>query len=82
MQVTVQIPDHLLDSLIPAGSDPARTLLEESVAAAYRGRRIGPLQVSLLLGFETSVQTLEFLQKSDVWGYTTEAFDKDISEIL
>ena len=56
MQVTVEIPDQFLDSLIPAGADPARTLFEQSVAAAYRDGRIGPRSIGLLLGFETRMQ--------------------------
>ena len=36
MQVTVEIPDQFLDSLIPQGMGPARAMLEVCVAAAYR----------------------------------------------
>ncbi len=81
MQVTIEIPDQFLDSLIPAGADPARTLFEQSVAAAYRDRRIGPEEVRVLLSLPTSVHVLEFLQKYDVWGYTIEDLDSDLAAL-
>src|SRR5205814_2083816 len=39
MQVTVDIPDDFLPFIVPEGTDAARKLLENSVAAAYRERR-------------------------------------------
>ena len=79
MQVTVEIPDQFLDSLIPAGADPARTLFEQSVAAAYRDGRIGPRSISLLLGFETRMQVDDFIHKHQVSGHTAEELAKDLA---
>ena len=81
MRVTVEIPDHLLDSLVPAGTDPALALLEDFVAAAYRDGRIGPRMISLLLGFETRMQVDDFIHKHQVTGYTVEELDKDLATL-
>jgi hypothetical protein len=81
MQVTVEIPDRFLDSLIPAGTDPSRALLEESVAAAYREGRLGPRSIRQLLGFETRMQVDDFLHKHRSFGYTEQEFEKDLATL-
>jgi hypothetical protein len=67
MQVMVEIPDEFAAQLVPAGSDPARLLLEESVAAAYRDRRLTMEQVRIILGFPTPMEVDIFLQKHEIY---------------
>jgi hypothetical protein len=55
MQVTVDIPDQFVRHLVPEGQDAARSLLEESVAGAYRDKRLTMEQVRQLLGFGTRI---------------------------
>ena len=47
MQVKVEIPDQFASFLVPPGSDAGRRLLEDSVAAAYRERRLTVEQVAV-----------------------------------
>jgi len=77
MQVTVEIPDEFAAQLVPAGSDPARLVLENSVAEAYRHRRLTMEQVRQILGFATRMEVDPFLQKYEIYDYTVEDFNKD-----
>lgn len=79
MQVTVEIPDEFAAHLVPAGSDPARLLLEDSVAAAYRNRRLTMEQVRQILGFGTRMEVDAFLGKYEIYDYTVEDLEKDIA---
>ena len=77
MQVTVEIPDEFAGYIVPAGSDPARLLLEDSVAAAYRNRRLTMEQVRQILGLATRMEVDPFLQKYEIYDYTVQDFDND-----
>lgn len=79
MQVTVDIPDQFVKHLVPAGRDAARSLLEESVASAYRERRLTMDQVRQLLGYGTRMQVDVFLQEHEIFDYTVEDFEKDLA---
>jgi hypothetical protein len=81
MQITVEIPDQLATSLIPAGCDAARSLLEESVAGAYRDGRLSMEQVRQLLGFGTRMQVDAFLEQHEIYDYTVEDLDKDMATL-
>jgi hypothetical protein len=81
MQVTVEIPDQFIPTLIPAGCDVARSLLEESVAGAYRDGRLSMEQVRQLLGFGTRMQVDAFLGQHEIYDYTVEDLDKDMSTL-
>jgi len=77
MQVTVEIPDEFAGYIVPPGSDPARLVLENSVAEAYRNRRLTMEQVRQILGFATRMEVDPFLQKYEIYDYTVEDFDND-----
>ncbi len=79
MRIIVTIPDEFVPCLVPEGSDAARLLLEESVAGAYRKRRLTMEQVRQILGFETRMQVDVFLQQHGVYDYTVEDLDKDLA---
>jgi len=81
MQVTVEIPDQFLEHLVPAGRDVARSLLEESVAGAYRDGRLTMEQVRQLLGFGTRMQVDAFLQQHQVYDYTIDDLDRDMATL-
>ena len=78
MQVTVDIPDQFFGQLVPNGGDASRVLLEESVAGAYRDRRLTMEQVRELLGFGTRIQVDVFLQQHAIYDYTVEDFEQDM----
>jgi len=50
MTVTVEIPDSVAASVVPEGVDPARKLLEDAVAQAYREGKIGTGELREALG--------------------------------
>jgi len=79
MQVTVEIPDEFASSIVPAGSDPARLVLENSVAEAYRSRRLTMEQVRQILGFATRLEVDPFLQKYEICDYTVKDLETDIA---
>jgi hypothetical protein len=81
MQITVEIPDEFAGYIVPAGSDPARLLLEDSVAAAYRNRRLTMEQVRQILGFATRMEVDPFLQKYEIYDYTVEDLNQDIATL-
>jgi hypothetical protein len=81
MQVAVEIPDQFVHSLVPAGRDAAHSLLEESVAGAYRGGRLTMEQVRQLLGFGTRMQVDAFLQEHEIYDYTAVDLDKDMATL-
>ena len=81
VQVTVEIPDQFVQHLVPAGRDAARSLLEESVAGAYRDSRLTQEQVRQLLGFGTRMQVDAFLQQHEIYDYTVEDLDKDMATL-
>lgn len=78
MQVTVEIPDEFAAQLVPAGTDPARLLFENSVAEAYRSRRLTMEQVRRILGFATRMEVDPFLLKHEIYDYTVEDLESDI----
>ena len=78
MQVTVEIPDQFVKHLVPAGRDASRTLLEESVAGAYRDGRLTMEQVRELLGFGTRMQVDAFLQQHEIYDYSVDDLEKDL----
>lgn len=70
-QVTVEIPDQFVQHLVPAlgarsGRDASRSLLEESIAGAYRDCRLTMGQVHELLGFGTHLKVDAFLQQHEI----------------
>jgi Uncharacterised protein family (UPF0175) len=81
MQVTVEIPDQFVRHLVPAGRDAGRSLLEESVAGAYRDGRLMMEQVREILGFGTRMQVDAFLQQHEIYDYTVEDLDKDMATL-
>ena len=81
MRVTVDIPDQFLEQLVPPGCDPGRSLLEESVAGAYRDGRLTIEQACHLLGFGTPKQMEAFLQKHQAYQYTAAELEKDMATI-
>ena len=81
MRVTVEIPDQFAQQLVPAGRDASRSLLEESVAGAYRDGRLTTEQVRQVLGLGTRMQIDAFLQEHGIYDYTVEDLEKDMATL-
>lgn len=67
MRITIEIADELVADLVPAGQDPARVLLELSVAEAYREGRLSLEQVRRLLGLGTRMEADAFLLQRQIF---------------
>ena len=79
MRVTVEIPDQFVPNLLPEGKDAARRLLEDTVAASYRERRLTMEQVRQLLGFATRMEVAPFLQRYEIYDYPVDDLEKDMA---
>jgi hypothetical protein len=79
MQLTVEIPDDMAQSLTPNGEDPARTALEAVAIEGYRSGSLSPAQTRRLLGFETRYELDGFLKAHNVWehAYSLEDLEQD-----
>lgn len=75
VQVTVSIPDDIaeIDS-----SEVSRDVFEQVIAEAYRSGRLGLVQVRRLLGFETRLETEDFLHRMKAMVYTVEDLEHDL----
>ena len=79
MRVTVEIPDQFVPNLVPEGKDAARRLLEDTVAASYRERRLTMEQVRQLLGFATRMEVDPFLLRYEIYDYTVDDLEQDMA---
>lgn len=79
MQVTVDIPDQFAADLLPEGTDASRRLLENTVAEAYRERRLTMEQVRQLLGFATRMEVEPFLKRHEIYDYTVADLEEDMA---
>ena len=67
--------------LLPDGQEPARTALEALALEAYRQRRITAFQLRTLLGIPSRYELDGFLKQHEVYDYTIEDFDRDLSTV-
>jgi hypothetical protein len=79
MQITLDIPDDLVDALSAPGRDPARAALEAIALEAYRQRRLSGYQLRVLLGIASRYELDGFLKERQVYDYTPEDFEKDLA---
>jgi hypothetical protein len=79
MQITLDIPDDLVDALSAPGRDPARAALEAIALEAYRQRRLSGYQLRVLLGIASRYELDGFLKERQVYDYTLEDFEKDLA---
>jgi hypothetical protein len=79
MQVTVDIPDQFVRYIVPEGTNAGRRLLEDSVAAYYRERRLTMEQVRQLLGFATRMEVDPFLQRYEIYDYSVNDLREDMA---
>jgi predicted HTH domain antitoxin len=66
MQITVDLPDDLVQQMIPAGQNPARAVLENIAIEAFRTQRLTEHQLAQLLGMDR-YQLDGFLKDRGVW---------------
>lgn len=66
MQITVELPDELVDQMIPTGQDPSRAVLEGLAVEAYRAHRLTEHELANLLGMGR-YELDGFLKEREVW---------------
>jgi predicted HTH domain antitoxin len=78
MQFTVELPDELVERLVPEGSDPARLALEDMAVEAYRTHRLTEHEVATLLGLDR-YELDGFLKRREVWlEYSIQDLQRDL----
>lgn len=78
MQITLDIPDELVDSLRESGKEISRLALEALAAEGYRDQRLSEFEVRCLLGFDTRMEVHAFLKEHGAYLHYSEAdLDQD-----
>jgi hypothetical protein len=81
MRIAFEIPDELAAALAPPGDDPPRAALEAVGLEAYRERRVTGHQLRMLLGIRSRYELDGFLKEHQVYDYSIEDFEKDITSV-
>ncbi len=81
MQLSITLPDDLVAALLPPGQEPTRAALEAIGLEAYRQRRITGYQLRLFLGISSRFELEDFLKQHEVYDYTIEDFEQDLTTI-
>ena len=77
-QLTLHLPDELIELLTASGQDLSRAALESIALEAYRGRKLTTAQLRRVLGFESRYELDQFLRQHEVWlDYTWEDLERD-----
>ena len=79
--MTVEIQDTVAERMLGGCADPARKLLEDSVAQAYREGKLTEWEVQQALGMETRFEVDPFLGRYEIYDYTAEDFRKDLQTV-
>lgn len=82
MQVTIEIPDSIANSLQLQSKNLSHRVLELLVADHYRQGHIGAAEVRRLLNFPTRWETYEFLKTEKAYlPYTEADLEEDVQAI-
>ena len=82
MQITLEIPDELADTIGASREDLSRAALEALGLEAYRQRRISAYQLRNMLGIPSRFDLDAFLKEHKVETYTMEDFEQDWATIM
>lgn len=79
MQITIEIPDELVSSVLAAAQDDrARAALEAVAIEAYREHRLSGYQLRELLGIRSRHEMDGLLKRHQVWlEYSMEDFERE-----
>jgi hypothetical protein len=67
VQITLNIPDELVERLIAGGKDPSEATLEALAMEGYRTERLSESELRQILGFETRMEVHAFLKEHGVF---------------
>jgi hypothetical protein len=77
MQITLELPEDIVQELRSKWKDLPRAALESLALEAYRSQALTASQLRRLLGFETRMQVDAFLKDHEVYDFTAKDFDQD-----
>ena len=77
MQITLELPEDIVQELRSKWSDLSRAALESLALEAYRSQALTAAQLRRLLGFETRMQVDVFLKDHEVYDFTAADFEQD-----
>lgn len=78
MEITIQLPDDLVQH-----ANPAREALETLVLEGLRSGKLNKKEARILLGFETRMELDGFLKEHQVWSlaYGIKEFEQDMETL-
>ena len=77
MQITLELPEDIVQELRSKWKDLSRAALESLALEAYRSHVLTAAQLRRLLGFETRMQVDAFLNEHEVYDFTAADFEQD-----
>ena len=77
MQITLELPEDIVQELRSKWKDLPRAALESLALEAYRSHALTAAQLRRLLGFETRMQVDAFLKEHEVYDFTVADFEQD-----
>lgn len=78
MQVTIEVPDELVEQMRSTCGDVARQVLEAFAVQSYRSNKLTGMQVRQLLGLDTRFELDALLKRAGVFReYTAEELQRD-----
>ncbi|MEC4883998.1 MAG: UPF0175 family protein [Scytonema sp. PMC 1070.18] len=82
MQITIVLPDDIVNQLNVQPEAISRRVLELIAADHYRQGRIGAAEVRRMLDFVSRWETYEFLKREKAyWPYTKDDLEQDVQAI-
>ncbi|XWK88994.1 MAG: UPF0175 family protein [Phormidium sp.] len=82
MQITLELPDDIVDNLQLQHTNISRRVLELIATDYYRQGRIGAGEVHRMLNFSSRWETYQFLKQEQAYlPYTEEDLEEDIQTI-
>lgn len=82
MQITIELPDRIVQQIDQPRNQASRRILELIVADQYRQGRLGAAEVRNLLGLESRWDTYEFLKREKAYlPYTEDDLEQDSQAI-
>ena len=77
MQITLELPEDIVQELRSKWKDLSRAALESLALEAYRSHALTAAQLRRLQGFETRMQVDAFLKEHEVYDFTAADFEQD-----
>jgi len=77
MQITLELPEDIVQDLRSKWRDLPRAAIESLALEADRSHALTIAQIRRLLGFETRMQVDAFLKEHEIYDFTVAGFEQD-----